>query len=108
MNIIEKFLSVIPNAHNWLSDKDFIWWPFSFLRPAPNASMSFQHTLYMTGCFGGLSFLMFVGFSVVNNMFTGSSAINTLLICFGGFFAWFNIVTRPLWNYRARQLQKKK
>jgi len=108
MNIIKKCLNVLPDAHNWLSDKDFIWWPFSFLRPEPKTSISFKHTLYMAGCFGGLSFLMFVGFSVVSNMFTASSAVNTFMICFGGFFAWFNIVTRPLWNYRARELQKNK
>ncbi len=107
MKLIQNILSIIPNAHNWLSDKDFIWWPFSFLRPAPETFMTVKHTLLMTACFGGLSVLMFVGFSVVNNMFTASSAVNTFVICFGGFFLWFNLVTKPLWNYRARQLSKK-
>lgn len=106
MNNFQKFLTVIPNAHNWLSDKDFIWWPFSFLRPEPKTRMSFSHTLLMTLCFGGLSFLMFVGFAVANNMFTASSAVNTFLMCFGGFFCWFNLVTKPFWNYRARQLSQ--
>lgn len=104
---MNKILELIPNAHNWLSDRDFIWWPFSFLRPEPKTLMSFSHVALMTLCFGGLSFLMFVGFSVVNNMFTASSAVNTFMICFGGFGAWFTIVTKPLWNYRARRLSGK-
>ncbi|MBA2404268.1 MAG: hypothetical protein H0V66_05815 [Bdellovibrionales bacterium] len=108
MNFIKKLITVVPNTHNWLSDRDFIWWPFSFLRPSPETTMSFGHTLLMTACFGGLSFLMFVGFAVVNNMFTASSAVNTFMICFGGFLVWFNLVTKPFWNYRARQLQKSK
>ena len=107
MKLIQHILSIIPNAHNWLSDKDFIWWPFSFLRPTPETFMTFKLTFLMTACFGGLSVLMFIGFSVVNNMFTASSAVNTFVICFGGFFAWFNLVTKPLWNYRARQFSKK-
>jgi hypothetical protein len=107
MNILKKLIGIIPDSHNWLSDRDFIWWPFSFLRPDPKTPITFQHTLLMTGCFGGLSFLMFVAFSVINNMFTASSAVSTFFICFGGFLAWFNIITKPLWNYRARQLLKK-
>jgi len=106
MKFIYQILSAFPNAHNWLSDREFIWWPFSFLRPTPSTVMSFSHTLLMTLCFGGLSFLMFVAFAVVNNMFTASSAINTFSMCFGGFFVWFNVVTRPFWNYRARKLSR--
>jgi hypothetical protein len=107
MNILTKILSIIPDSHNWLSDRDFIWWPFSFLRPEPATAMTIKHTLLMTGCFAGLSLLMFVGFSAVNNMLTASSLVDTFFICFGGFFTWFNLVTKPLWNYRARRLSKK-
>jgi hypothetical protein len=104
---MKKIFELLPNFHNWLSDRDFIWWPFSFLRPGPATLMTFQHTLLMTACFGGLSFLMFTGFAVVNNVFTASSAFNTFLICFVGFFTWFNLITKPLWNYRARKLSNK-
>jgi len=108
MNIIQKIFNIVPDTHNWLSDKDFIWWPFSFLRPTPETLITFGHSLLMTACFGGLSFVMFVGFAVVNNMFSASSAANTFLMCFGGFLVWFNLVTKPLWNIRARKLQKNK
>jgi hypothetical protein len=99
-----KLLSILTLFHNWLSDKDFIWWPFSFLRPSPNEPITFKLTLMMTGCFGGLAFLMFSVLAVANNAFSFMYAISTLLSCFGGFFAWFNLVTKPLWNRRYREL----
>ncbi len=105
MKTLEKIFSIIPGAHNWLSDKDFIWWPFSFLKPTPKTVMTFKHTFLMTLCFGGLSFVLFIGFALINNMFTNDNALNTFVMCFGGFFAWFSLVTKPLWNYRARRLQ---
>jgi hypothetical protein len=105
--MLGKILNVIAYPHNWLSDKDFIWWPFSFLKPAPKTFMSFKLTLLMTACFGGLAFVMFTVFSVVNNMFTVDSLFTTLLYSFGGFFLWFNLITKPLWNIRARQLNKR-
>lgn len=104
---MKKLLYIIPNFHNWLSDRDFIWWPFSFLRPTPATIMTFKHTLLMTLCFGGLSFVMFTAFAVINNVFSIESAFSTLLFCFLGFFAWFNLVTKPLWNIRARELSRK-
>lgn len=107
MSALKKILLVLPSAHNWLSDKDFIWWPFSFLKPEKHVSISFQHTLLMTACFGGLTMLMFTGFAVVNNVFTLDSALMNLCFSFGGFFIWFNLVTKPLWNLRAKDLQAK-
>ncbi len=104
---MKKLLWLVPDIHNWLSDRDFIWWPFSFLRPPKNELISFQQTLLMTGCFGGLSFVMFTAFAVVNNMFSFDSAIWTFIGCFGGFFAWFNLITKPLWNLRAKKLKIK-
>ncbi len=102
-----KLLELIVKFHNWLSDKDFIWWPFSFLRPEKNVEMTFKLTTIMTFCFGGLGFLMFAVMSVMNNAFTMDSMIQVFLTLFLGFFVWFNTVTKPLWNYRARQLGKK-
>lgn len=100
-----KLLDLIAAFHNWLSDKDFIWWPFSFLRPEPHEAMTVKTTLLMTGCFGGLAFLMFTILAIVNNAFTADGAILTFLICFIGFFGWFNLVTKPLWNRRAKALK---
>lgn len=101
-----KLFDLITQFHNWLSDKDFIWWPFSFLRPDANVLMTFKLTSLMTACFGGLAFLMFVIMAVMNNALTFEYIISIFFSCFGGFFLWFNIVTKPLWNRRARALAK--
>ena len=102
-----KLLKLIAVPHNWLSDKDFIWWPFSFLRPQPHQIMTFSLTLMMTGCFGGLAFIMFTVMSIMNNVFSLTSAFQTLILCLGGFLTWFNLVTKPLWNIRAKSLSLK-
>jgi hypothetical protein len=101
-----KLLNGLTHFHGWLSDKDFVWWPFSFLRPLPSVEMSFKLTLQMTGCFGGLAFVMFTIMAFMNNAFTADYAVSVFITSFGGFFAWFNLVTRPLWNRRARLLKK--
>ena len=100
-----NLLDLITRFHNWLTDKDFIWWPFSFLRPAPNVPMDTKLTTLMTACFGGLAFTMFTAFAVVNNAFSLEAAFTTFLVSFGFFFTWFNLITRPLWNRRARSLR---
>lgn len=102
-----KLVDMIASAHNWLSDKDFIWWPFSFLRPLPNERITFSQTLTMTGCFGGLTFVFFTVFSFMNNAFSMESTFWTLISCFLGFLLWFNAITKPLWNRRATKLQKR-
>lgn len=101
-----KLLDLITLFHNWLSDKDFIWWPFSFLRPDQNVPMTMKDTLLMTGCFGGLAFVMFTVMAIMNNAFTADMAISTFLGCFVGFFAWFSLITKPLWNRRANSFKK--
>lgn len=101
-----NILDIIAQLHNWLSDKDFIWWPFSFLRPEPHNPITFKLTLIMTSCFGGLAFLMFTTMAIMNNAFNFDYALGVFLTSFGGFFTWFNVVTKPLWNRRARSLKK--
>lgn len=101
-----KIFDIITQFHNWLSDKDFIWWPFSFLKPMPSEVMTFKLTTYMTLCFGGLAFLMFSIMAIMNNAFSFSYGASVFFSCFGGFFIWFNVVTKPLWNRRARVLKK--
>lgn len=101
-----KLLDLLTQFHGWLSDKDFIWWPFSFLRPESHVPMTFKLTSIMTACFGGLAFLMFTVMAVMNNAFTADYAVSVFMTSFGGFFAWFNLVTKPLWNRRARTLKK--
>lgn len=102
-----KIFDLITQFHNWLSDKDLIWWPFSFLRPERNEVMTFKKTTVMTGCFGGLAFLMFSIMALMNNALSTAYAVSVFFSTFGGFFMWFNLVTKPLWNRRARKLSQK-
>jgi hypothetical protein len=98
-------LDLLTNFHNWLSDKDFIWWPFSFLKPAPQEEMTFKLTAQMTGCFGGLAFLMFTIMAAMNSSLSFEYALSVFFASFGSFFTWFNLVTKPFWNRRSRKLK---
>ena len=99
-----KLLDLITDFHNWISDKDFIWWPFSFLRPERNRPMDMKLILQMTACFSGLGTLMFTAFAIVNNIFSASSMFQTLFLSFVFFFLWFTLITRTFWNRRAYKL----
>jgi hypothetical protein len=49
---------------------------------------------------------MFSVMAIMNNAFNLSYGASVFFSCFGGFFIWFNTVTKPLWNRRARALNK--
>ena len=97
----------VVDFHGWLSDKDFIWWPFSFLRPAKAEEIDLNKKVVMTLCFGGAASLMLGVVALINNAFVASEQLKTLCILLSVFFLWFSVVTAPLWNLRARKLQKK-
>lgn len=99
-----KLLDLFTDFHGWISDKDFIWWPFSFLRPAKHELITMKLVLQMTLCFSGLGTLMFTAFAIVNNVFSPSSMFQTFILSFVLFFIWFTLVTRTFWNRRARTL----
>lgn len=99
-----KLLDLFTDFHNWISDKDFIWWPFSFLRPEKNQPITMMLVLQMAGCFAGLGTLMFTAFAIANSIFTFSSMLQTLVLSFVLFFLWFSLVTRTFWNRRAHKL----
>lgn len=99
-----KLIDLFTDFHNWVSDKDFIWWPFSFLRPEKSQPMSMGLILQMTACFSGLGTTMFTAFALVNNIFTASALFQTLVLSFVLFFLWFSLITRTFWNRRAYKL----
>lgn len=99
-----KLLDLFTDFHNWVSDKDFIWWPFSFLRPEKNQPITMPLVVQMTACFSGLGTLMYAAFSIVNNIFSFSSLFQILMVSSVSFFLWFTLVTRTFWNRRAHKL----
>jgi hypothetical protein len=105
---MNKIIDKIVDFHGILSDKDFIWWPFSFLRPEKDQEITMKTKITMTLCFGGASSLMLMVVAIMNNAFDLKSQLQTFVILLAAFFAWFNIITAPLWNARARRLQNRK
>lgn len=96
-----RILDWIANTHNWIADRDFVWWPFSFLRPDKKTPMTLKHVFQMTLAFGGLAFVMFSGLAFANNALNFKFASSVFFTSFLGFFIWFSLITKPLWNRRA-------
>lgn len=105
---MKRLVDRIIEVHGAISDKDFIWWPFSFLRPEKNQEITLKNKIIMTFCFGGASSFMLAIVSIINNAFEMKSFIRTSATLTASFFIWFTIVTVPLWNARARKLKRKK
>ncbi len=94
------------DLHNWFVDKEFLWWPFSFLKPEAHEKMTFARTTKMTLFFGGATFLLFLFLSIVNNTFVLTEEFYRFVLFFSMFGVWFNFITKPLWNIRAKKLKK--
>ena len=96
----------ITRFHGKLSDLKATWFPFLFLKPA-SASVPITHhrLLLMIPCFaswllvGWLLREWIVGQSESLH-FTGIARVYGYML--SGFALWFNLVTKPLWNRRAR------
>ena len=107
MSVAGNWLDTIERLHNKASDTAFVWFPFNWMRPAASESMSMARRLRMTLAFGiyyGLSYAV-----------TGALFRDRPLLAFGPgsvlsamaiFFVWFNLVTAPLWNRRARRYRR--
>ncbi|MFY7993472.1 MAG: hypothetical protein ACOVP4_09290 [Bacteriovoracaceae bacterium] len=104
---MKKLVDRLIEVHGYISDKDFIWWPFSFLRPERNQEITPKNKILMTFCFGGASSLMLAIVAIMNNAFEVGSFLQTSATLVASFFIWFSIVTVPLWNARARKLNRK-
>lgn len=89
-----------------LSDKDFIWFPFLFLRPKPSQAIHLGRLVAMIFCFGLYGSLVW---PLKQWLYGGPFTLNGWAVftlkCFGFFAVWLSVVTRPLWNQRARALQ---
>jgi len=101
-------MSAIANFHNWFVDKDFLWWPFAWMRPAKNELMTFKKTGQIALAFGGLITAIFIGLSIMEGRFSFEYLFYLALMSFGFFWIWFSFVTKPLWNVRVYELRIKK
>jgi hypothetical protein len=93
-------LKRIADLHFELSQKNFIWFPFIFLKPASNQKLTHKKVLIMSLCFGAYFYLMQLVWSW---LLTRPEKLviksGELLFYITVFLLWFECVTRPLWNY---------
>ena len=98
-------LRKIENFHNYLSDTHYVWFPFLFLKLKPEQELTLLHMAKMTFCFGAYFGLML---HIPAYFQTGELVFESVLMSvLKGvmiFAAWFNIVTRPLWNRRVKRM----
>lgn len=97
-------LRKVVDLHNYLSDKDVVWFPFLFLKLRPHQELTIKHWLLMTFCFGHYFALVLIlkTYLTSSELSIFPSIIKGTLI----FGFWFACVTRPLWNLRARELNR--
>ena len=100
-----RFLDRLTTFHNRLSDTPLVWWPYGFLRPARQDPITFIRTLVMAPCFALYFLLAYLARQVIFDDPIVLAALPTLYLrlC-AGFVIWFNAVTRPIWNRRARHI----
>lgn len=96
-----KYLALI---HNWFIDFDFCWWPFSILKPLPHELITWKKVTHMSLCFGLLIWGFIAVYSLLQTGLNLSFLLTNLFASVLSLFLWFGLVTKPLWNYRARRL----
>jgi len=99
---LDKYFATLINTHNRLSDQKWPWFPFLFLKLQPHELLTFIQWVKMTFCFG-----LYFAFAYCLKDYFFSREIDIfqgLLKGHLGFGLWFGLVTRPLWNSRAKKL----
>ena len=101
-----KLVEQIEFWHNKASDTKFVWFPFNFLKPEPNVKIDLKLKIKMTICFG----LCYGFFAAIRRwLFSGlevwTVAVQDVMWAVLFFAIWFNVVTAPLWNMRAKRFE---
>ena len=95
----------VERFHNRLSDTDFVWFPFLFLKLKPHQQMTWPHIFKMSPIFGFYFCLMYFLKNAIFDIIPSKANIEVVYMHFTlGFFVWFSVVTRFFWNRRARRL----
>jgi hypothetical protein len=100
METVEDFM-------NGLSDKDWGWWPFLFLRPSKDQFIDNSCLFKMTAAFGTfVGFFLFLISLLLDAPYCGNFLVDML----GGwlfFFLSYKYTFALFWNRRARRLRTK-
>ncbi len=101
-----KLIEQIEFWHNKASDTKFVWFPFNFLKPEPNVKIDLKLKIQIIICFG----LYYEFFATIRRwLFSGlevwTVAVQGVMWAVLFFAIWFNVVTAPLWNMRAKRFE---
>lgn len=92
---------------NSLTDKDWGWWPFLFLRPAKGERMTTVRVAKMASYYGGLqgasSYLVFADAA---QDFDVAEGVIYVLGFIALFFAFYKTTFAYFWNRRVERLQR--
>ena len=91
---------------NSLTDQDWGWRPFLFLRPGKDQDMRNALLSKMTFCFGTpLAVVLLLLRFIVEHTITPASIAAVVLGCWIGFFLAYKFTFAIFWNRRARRLR---
>src|SRR5437899_79633 len=96
----------LEDTMNWLTDQDWGWRPFLFLRPRKDQDMD-NATLLKIACCGGPATggLVLLSLRVLfRRSITMSIALNCIVACSIAFFLAYKFTFAVYWNRRARRL----
>ncbi len=90
---------------NWLSDKDWGWWPVVSLRPPKDKRIDSLLTFKLTLIFGPLAGLVTVAFLIwAEGPLSFLEAFFIMNACFVVYFLFVRFITAYFWNKRAKRL----
>ncbi len=97
-----KVIKAIEKFHNDLADQNFIWFPFSFLRPKKNEKISILLTFKLTLAFGTYTFCFYlIRIMLFDDQLSLANSLAFLSKTYLIFFLHFNLITAFFWNRRA-------
>jgi len=97
----------IESFHNGLADKNFIWFPFVFLRPKKEERITFILTLKLTIYFGTYTFCFYlIRIMLFDDQLSLTKSLEFLSKTYILFFFHFNLITAFFWNKRAARYDR--
>lgn len=105
---MKELLDRIEHFGNRLTDADWSWWPFVFLRPEPDQLMDTRYVAHITRYFGPFYGLFFVGLLLLTSQLTLLGLALSIVgfpLCF---FVAYRLTFAVAWNRRARSLQEQR
>ncbi len=95
----------LENLANWLNDRDDEWWPFLFMRPAPEERMSSLRVLGLAALYGAPAGALMDAWTALAGRAHLHPAL-VPLIATAALFVVFRLTLACAWNRRAARLAR--